>query len=49
MHQVLCCIEQEFFLCPLLPPGDKKKGLANSTNGFLKMFLENSPYLEKKS
>jgi hypothetical protein len=39
---------QGFFCGEFSPPGDKKKGLANPTKGFLRIFVQNSPYLEKK-
>jgi hypothetical protein len=31
---------QGFFCGEFSPPGDKKKGLANPTNGFLRIFLK---------
>jgi hypothetical protein len=37
MHQILCCIEQEVFCGEFSAPGDKKKGLAYPTNGFLRI------------
>jgi hypothetical protein len=37
-----------FFCGEFSPPGDKKKGLANPTKAFLRMFFFNSPYFEKK-
>jgi len=37
-----------FFCGKFLPPGNKKKGLANLTKGFLRLKNKNSPYLEKK-
>jgi hypothetical protein len=48
MQQILCCIEQEVFCGEFSPPGDRKKGLANPTNGFLRIFLKNSPSRLKK-
>jgi hypothetical protein len=37
------------FLCAeFSQTGDKKKGLANETKGFLRIFFKTSPYLEKK-
>jgi hypothetical protein len=38
-----------FFFCgEISPPGDNKKGLANSTKGFWRIFIKKSPYLENK-
>jgi hypothetical protein len=37
-----------FFRGEFLPPGDKTKGLANPTKGFLRIFKKHSPYLEEK-
>jgi hypothetical protein len=41
-------VSKVFSYGQFLPPGDKKKGLATSTKGFLRIFKNNSPYLEKK-
>jgi hypothetical protein len=40
----LCFVFGEF-----LQPGDKKKGLVNPTNGFLRFKKTKSPYLDKKN
>jgi hypothetical protein len=37
-----------FFCGEFSPPGDKKKGLANPTKGFLRIVFKNSPYLKEK-
>jgi hypothetical protein len=37
-----------FFWGEFSQSGDKKKGLANPTKGFLRFFKKNSPYLDQK-
>jgi hypothetical protein len=38
-----------FFFGEFLQPGDKKKGLVNPTNGFLRFLKKKPPYLDKKN
>jgi hypothetical protein len=40
--------QELFFVANFRHLATKKKGLANPTNGFLRISLKNSPYLEKK-